>query len=584
MSDQFATLEKRSDDAITAVVGYFVLAATTIHLTSIGNMHAAMWPADALILAQILRSPRNSWPLTLAAGWVGNFLANALTRDWTPGLILYGGINMGQVALAAHLIGRTRTVDELLADMRTVMRFVRNAGVIAPAAGAVLGSLASMLNFGGDFVSGAVRWYFSNALGMLIVTPFALAVLNGNYRQRFRERSRVENIEAIALQLANLLVALAVFGQIRVPILFLPLSSVLVLAFRLGRLGAILGIVVIAVVGTATQYMRLGPMTMMAGHTIEHEFIFQFYLAMMLMTVLPVAATVAARAEALRHLAEREEALRLMMTHSPDGILGFDMAGICRWAEGPLKSYLGLDAETMIGRSMDSLSLKAREASMELLRSGDSRPAVLEIAPVRRPELTLEASIGLSRRHGVPSGTVVTLRDVTKRKAKEFALLSQMQTDELTGLVNRPGFRRYMHAACDDEARQATLALVDIDRFNAINTNHGHAIGDAVLIEISRRLKAATRGDDVVARLSADEFAILLRCDLETARKVCQRMVEEVRATPVYSEGTISVLASISCGLAEYRPGLSRDEVFHAADTALYSVKRSGRNGVRAAA
>lgn len=587
MVAKFAALygwEKRSDDAITAIVGYFLFAAGVIHLTSDGRSHATMWPADALILALLLKNPRRYWPLILLAGGLGNLMANTVTRGWAPGLILYGIINMAQTALAAWLIDRDQSGGDLLANPSAVLRFVAGAGVIAPLAGAVLGSAVTVVLYGQPFVTSVVSWYLSNALGLLVITPFLCAVFDGSYVRCFRQRTPQGRAEAVGLGALHLAVTCAVFSLNSLPLLFVPVSTVLVLSFRIGRLGTIMGVMMVALVGASATFMGHGPMGMGIA---AQEYFFQFYLAVMLATTLPVAATVSARGEAVKLLAEREEALRLMMTHSPDGILSFDETGHCRWADGPLMAYLGVAPEEMIGRSLDVISLQARDmvADMRLRDAdGDGRPVVLEFVPALRPHLTLEASIGTLRREGQRAGTVVTLRDVTRRKAKEAAMLTKVQQDDLTGLVNRSGFRRHLRAALADETRPTTLALVDIDRFKAINDSHGHGVGDAVLLEVARRLKAATRMDDVVARLGGDEFAILLRCDLDTAHAVCQRMVDSVRESPVHRDGVLSVLTSISCGLAQYGLGAGRDEVFDAADAALYEVKRAGRNGVRAVA
>ncbi len=581
------TLEKRSDNAITAVTGYFLLASGTILLTSNGTNHATMWPADALILALLLKNGRASWPAVLMAGWMANLLANAVTRDWAPGLIVYGGINMGQTLLAALLICRGGRCDNLLADVSTVVRFVLYAGLVAPLLGALGGSLATVFVYGEPFLSSFVRWYISNALGLLILTPFLMALFDGSYVRCFKERTPASRLEVIGLHSLHLVVTATVFAQSVVPMLFLPVSTALILAFRLGRLGVIVGTLAIAIIGAAATYMGHGPIGLVRGGVEIQEFVFQFYIAVVLATTLPVAATVSSRAEALKNLAEREEALRLMMAHSPDGILSFDATGVCRWADGPLATYLGVEPGAMIGRPMDALALRAPGLASRIADRKETlsdTPTTFEFSPVLRPHLTLEASLAAPQQNGSAVGTVVTLRDVTKRKAKEVAMRSKVHGDDLTGLLNRAGFRKKLRTALLDEGRPATLALVDVDCFKSINDTYGHGIGDTVLAEIAKRLQAATRADDVVARMGGDEFAILLRCDLDTAMKVCQRMVDAVRETSVVNDGVVSVLTSISCGLAPYGGSMERDEVFDAADAALQEAKRRGRGGVRVAA
>ena len=75
----------------------------------------------------------------------------------------------------------------------------------------------------------------------------------------------------------------------------------------------------------------------------------------------------------------------------------------------------------------------------------------------------------------------------------------------------------------------------------------------------------------------------IVQCDLETAKLACERIAYSISQRPIFSDDALLVLTSISCGVAGYMPGMSRDQLFEAADTALYQVKRDGRNGVRAA-
>ena len=174
------------------------------------------------------------------------------------------------------------------------------------------------------------------------------------------------------------------------------------------------------------------------------------------------------------------------------------------------------------------------------------------------------------------------------RKARELAISRQVETDDLTGVFNRAGFRRRLtrgiESLANSPGRPLTLALIDVDHFKAINDTHGHPAGDAALVEIARRLLAGTREEDVVGRLSGDEFAILFRCTSATARTICERIVRAISAEPIVVVGSVVLLSSISCGIAELQSGMSREALFDSADFALYEAKRSGRNSVRAVA
>jgi diguanylate cyclase (GGDEF)-like protein len=161
------------------------------------------------------------------------------------------------------------------------------------------------------------------------------------------------------------------------------------------------------------------------------------------------------------------------------------------------------------------------------------------------------------------------------------------ETDPLTSLANRRSFlataRREMQRA-RRFGRPVALVMVDIDRFKAVNDRHGHVAGDAVLREISRRLRATARDADLVARYGGEEFVMLLpECDQETALATAERVRQAVAADPVPLPGG-SVQVTVSAGVAvPSEPEGDLTRCLQAADQALYRAKANGRNRVEAA-
>ena len=162
--------------------------------------------------------------------------------------------------------------------------------------------------------------------------------------------------------------------------------------------------------------------------------------------------------------------------------------------------------------------------------------------------------------------------------------------DHLTGLHNR----RYAMAQLQTLARQADLRqlpfvvmLVDLDRFKSVNDRFGHAAGDAVLVEVARRLTESLRAEDMVARVGGEEFLIALPgAGIEDARLVAARLCEAVRDVPVAlpSGMGINVTASIGVTLVPAGEPVQDQEmlqqVIDRADRALLTAKSSGRNQV----
>ncbi|HEY8374140.1 MAG TPA: diguanylate cyclase [Pseudonocardiaceae bacterium] len=156
--------------------------------------------------------------------------------------------------------------------------------------------------------------------------------------------------------------------------------------------------------------------------------------------------------------------------------------------------------------------------------------------------------------------------------------------DPLTGLVNRLGLERAAPRLleCTTRGRMPWLVLVDVDHFKSINDEAGHAAGDATLREIAQLLRRECRADDLVARWAGDEFVVLLM-DATDDRPDAGPVVAERIREAVDGHDWPMVLGNIrrptvSIGVASGLPDL--DQLFAAADVALYRAKRQGRNRV----
>ncbi|NNB43456.1 EAL domain-containing protein [Pseudomonas chlororaphis] len=172
--------------------------------------------------------------------------------------------------------------------------------------------------------------------------------------------------------------------------------------------------------------------------------------------------------------------------------------------------------------------------------------------------------------------------DITERKLAEEKMALMARTDSLTGLANRATLIERLHQAFAAARRGAApfaMFYLDLDHFKRINDTLGHPIGDLLLQEVARRIKACTRENDVVARLGGDEFAIL-QLDVDEATH-CAALATKIRDTLVlpYSLEGNEVRISVSIGISLYSPQtLSADSLMAQSDMALYRSKDQGRN------
>ncbi|MCA9521088.1 MAG: sensor domain-containing diguanylate cyclase, partial [Myxococcales bacterium] len=171
--------------------------------------------------------------------------------------------------------------------------------------------------------------------------------------------------------------------------------------------------------------------------------------------------------------------------------------------------------------------------------------------------------------------------DITRRKETERELFFAAFHDALTGLPNRALLveRIGQSLALQQRApeRRFAVLFLDIDRFKSINDAHGHRVGDAVIIELGKRLKSCIRERDTLSRMGGDEFAVIL-ADVAARQDVvlvAERIQQSLATHPLEKAraGCITVSIGIAINHGGYQ---SADEILHDADMAMYEAKSGG--------
>jgi diguanylate cyclase (GGDEF)-like protein len=182
------------------------------------------------------------------------------------------------------------------------------------------------------------------------------------------------------------------------------------------------------------------------------------------------------------------------------------------------------------------------------------------------------------------------VRQTNDRLSSSNALLKvQAEIDPLTGLANRRHFQAAMRQLAADGKLFGTVFLADIDHFKRINDSFGHAAGDAVLVEVARRLRSTLREPDLIVRWGGEEFLVVVRAlGPDAVEALAQRMLDVVGGALMTHEGQM-IGTTVSIGYATFpiEPTLlavSWERAISLVDTALYLAKAHGRNrayGVR---
>ncbi|WP_374249616.1 diguanylate cyclase [Thermomonas sp.] len=175
------------------------------------------------------------------------------------------------------------------------------------------------------------------------------------------------------------------------------------------------------------------------------------------------------------------------------------------------------------------------------------------------------------------------LGTANRRLHGDIAELSEQSLhDPLTGVANRRQFQLLTspHTGRNGEALPVGVVMLDVDFFKRVNDTYGHAAGDALLVELARRLTALVRAHDTVVRWGGEEFAVLLPgANAEGVVAFASRVLHAIGTVP-FDLGGQRHSATVSVGAAVYPllPGGSWDDAMHVADLALYLSKSGGRN------
>ncbi len=313
------------------------------------------------------------------------------------------------------------------------------------------------------------------------------------------------------------------------------------------------------------------------------------YVATALLTALAfgravLLTKVSARKE--QRLRSRERYFAKIATNASDAVVVLD--GERRiLVDHHLSALLGRPGATIEGLGsmdfVDPLDLEIAHAAFDQTMS--------DVGVVHEVELRLVHADGSSRWFSVRSinliddadigGMVVNLRDITDRRRVEDELDRQSFHDTLTGLANRALFRDRVEHALHRAARsgfEVAAIVVDLDGFKLVNEVLGHEAGDAVLCELAARVGIAVRTADTVARLSGDQFAVLVEYPQDAgdgANAAVEAILRALRR-PVSVAGQ-DVVVSASVGIAVGAAGSTTSSLLRDADIAMYRAKAMGK-------
>jgi diguanylate cyclase (GGDEF)-like protein/PAS domain S-box-containing protein len=284
-----------------------------------------------------------------------------------------------------------------------------------------------------------------------------------------------------------------------------------------------------------------------------------------------------------------EEKYRNILEQIEEGYYEVDLAGNFTFFNNRVSQILGYSVEEL--KSMNNRRYMDKENSKkvflnynEVYRTGLPKNNLdAELIKKDRKKMYAGISITLIRdSSGLPVGFRGIIHDITERRHAEEKIRQLAYHDSLTGLPNRKLFSdRWGIALAQSQRNQQKvgIAMLDLDNFKKVNDTLGHDAGDLLLQAAAKRLSAALRKGDTVARFGGDEYVLIIP-DLKTTEDtipVAQKIVDSFRKP--FLIGTQQLFVTTSIGIAVYpNDGTDGDILLKNADKAMYQAKQTGRN------
>lgn len=359
----------------------------------------------------------------------------------------------------------------------------------------------------------------------------------------------------------------------------------LCLAILLTPLGFLLPRVTMFVGGAITLLLSAG--IFIAGVVIQSTSNFSFSLFMPLVSIwLTYVGTLIATHSAFKQtrtaiksfVGKFDHGLAKLFHSNVDSIITFSPDGQILTINETAEKLFNLKADEVVGKSLATI----------LPGSAD---ALLKAAAGHQPgrfEATVEDNSGTNRHvdlafNSVPmeSGWVgfASIRDISEFRAREEDLKRQATHDAMTGLPNRMAFEKNLAATlkfASETNRTFAVFLMDLNKFKQVNDTLGHHVGDALLIEVAKRLKNSIRNCDFVCRLGGDEFAVVVAppANRECVESIAKEIVLSISDIRELDGNKIETGSSIGVSFFPQH-ATNADELVRIADEAMYEAKRS---------
>lgn len=558
---------------------YFVSAQIGLFVAVFYGDVSPLWPPSGLAIAIFWLFGWRWWPMIILGD-----LAIAYHLDQSLGAGVWGGITQLLEAGVAMAFIRFLQIQPSLKSFRDTLWFFGTIAILSPAISGALGAINLFLQneiTQSQLVQTAITWWLGDTLGILVITP----LITCWWGQHLPLKLFTERWVLTTLIISAIFLGLFSFVPAHTSLLFfLLMPYVIYSAIYLGNQGASLSLAVMTCLVLGEGFFFPGT-----------DFSFAVKMAFIGTCAISgffVAALVYENNRSQFALTREKQKVQTTLESISDGVISTDLQGKVLFLNPMAEHITGWTAQAALGCDIlevcplfeSNQGHGVNPVSVFLSRTTKEVDHYIYRFPNRKSELrVIDARIKQWKQTGKVAGTVIVLRDITDENFLKEELTYQAHHDEITGLPNRRAFIQALKQTLSNNQGQQKFALIyiDLDQFKLINDTCGHEIGDLMLIEIAQLVSKPVKDPGIAARISGDEFGLILPIDNEPH---AQAIAESIRSSILHyrfhhEDLVFSVGASI--GLTYIHPkDTSANAVLSRADIACYQAKETGHNKI----
>ncbi|PIE40823.1 MAG: signal transduction protein [Gammaproteobacteria bacterium] len=566
---------------LVALITLYCLSAQASLFVAVyyGNV-SPLWLPSGIAIATIWLGGWRWWPMVL----IGEIFT-AFTLQQTLASGIWGG--MVQLFEASIVIGIIRylKISVSLKTLQDTLAFLLVAALAAPALSSFIGATGLLIKneiVTAQFIQSYLTWWLGDALGIIVITP----LITCWWHQRLPEKRLLRYWLFASLAIS----AFFVFAFQAIPqqshlLFFLLLPYVVYSAVILGNQGASLSLAFLSILVLSEALFV--PINDFAD-TIKIGFIGTCALSGFL-----ISALFHEKNTSRHQLNDATNKAEAILHSIRDGVITADINGKVLFLNSTAEQITGWQKDAAIGCDIvevcplfevcENQSLLIPSPTfLSQIQPGENH--YLYRFPNKNREIRfIDARIKGWINNNEIAGTVIVLRDITDENILKEELTYQANHDEVTGLGNRRAFNTRLKEtlAHKDASQRYAVLYIDLDQFKLVNDTCGHEVGDLMLLEIAELIDSHVCNSSFTARISGDEFGMILPIDNEPHALAMAEVIRKAILHYRYKHDDLVFSVGASIGLTYIHPNdESANAVLSRADIACYQAKETGRNKI----